>query len=83
MENRYPKHTLLEYKIDQIYFYHIMEKKKTVNKQPSIVLPEKHPLEEPPAEPDIAISEEDLDSLPDEEIEETLPYEPPPEGEGP
>ncbi len=83
MGTRYRKPTLLEYKINKIYFSHIMEKKKKVNKQPAIALPEKHPLEEPPAEPDIPISEEDLDNLPDEEIEETPPYEPPPEGEGP
>lgn len=60
-----------------------MEKKKKVNKQPVIALPEKHPLEEPTVEPDTAISEEDLDKIPDEEMEETPPYETPPEGEGP
>jgi hypothetical protein len=61
-----------------------MEKKKKTIKQPVIVLPEKHPLEEPPAEPDDSvISEEDLDKIPDEEEEEVPPYEPPVPGEGP
>ena len=60
-----------------------MGKKKKVNEQPVIVLPEKQPLEEPPSEEDIVISEEDIDKIPDEEPEETPPYEPPPAGEGP
>lgn len=61
-----------------------MEKKKKVNKQPVIALPEKHPLEKPPVEPEESdISEEDLDKIPDEEADETIPDEPPVPGEGP
>lgn len=59
------------------------KKKNKPGKASQIPAPEKHPLMEPP-EPEVTnISEEDLDKIPDEEIEETPPYEPPVEGEGP
>lgn len=58
-----------------------MEKK--LNKKPTIALPEKHPLQELPVESEFPISEEELDVIPNDEMEETPPYEPPVEGEGP
>lgn len=56
--------------------------KKIIQKLP-IVLPEKHPLQEIPAESGIPVSEEELDLIPNDEEVETPPYDPPVEGEGP
>lgn len=58
-----------------------MEKK--INKKATIALPEKHPLQELPVELDTPMSEEELDAILNDETEDTPPYEPPVEGEGP
>ena len=58
------------------------KKNPELTKTPGTGLPEKHPLEPPPAlEPEF--SKEELDKIPDEEWEEVPAYGPPEPGDGP